>query len=55
MKFAKNPGGGMVIYQYAMRAYGGKNIDKFLKGLNAVRERLVNSMAKEGIAPSKQK
>ncbi|HWB58100.1 MAG TPA: hypothetical protein VG733_01350, partial [Chthoniobacteraceae bacterium] len=52
MKYDKAKDGGTVVYQYALRAYGEKITD-FLKGLKDERIRLVDLMAKDGLAVSR--
>jgi hypothetical protein len=51
MKYTKNPGGGLTMYQYGLRAYGDKMKD-FLKGLVDERVRLVDLMAEKGLVIS---
>jgi hypothetical protein len=46
-RYQKNPQGGLVAEQYALREY--QNPEAFLKGLRPLRERLVNLMASEGL------
>jgi hypothetical protein len=48
-KYSKREEGGIEAQQYAVRAYG-KEGQEFLKGLKAVRERLVPLMAEDGLA-----
>ena len=50
-KYSKNPTGGLVSQQYALREY--KDAEGFLKGLRPVRERLVELMT-EGLQPGNQ-
>ena len=46
-KYTKRKAGGIVAYQYAIRAYG--DTDKFLKDLDRTRGRLLNEMADDGL------
>ena len=50
-KYSKNPEGGLVSQQYALREY--KDAEGFLKGLRPVRERLVELMT-DGLQPGDQ-
>lgn len=46
-QYSKRPAGGTVAQQYALRAYG--DTAKFLKDLEATRERVLNEMADHGL------
>ncbi len=50
-KYSKNPTGGLVSQQYALREY--KDAEGFLKGLRPVRERLVELMT-DGLRPGNE-
>lgn len=48
MKYSKFSGGGLVMQQYALRAYG-DDVMPFMKNLKSLRTGLVDKMASEGI------
>lgn len=52
-KYAKDPSGGVVAEQYALRGYGDRQ--KFLDSLTASRQRLLDEMAASGLQKTKTK
>lgn len=50
-KYAKDPNGGVIAQQYALRTYGDKA--KFLKHLKEVRQGLLDEMAEAGLQEKK--
>jgi hypothetical protein len=52
-KYAKNPDGGVVAQQYALRGYGDRQ--KFLEELSERRQKLLDEMAEKGLSSPKQR
>lgn len=52
-KYAKDPKGGVIAQQYALRTYGDK--EKFLKHLKSVRQSLLDEMATTGLQEQHEK